>query len=275
MVPNVGNAFGLSQLASLNPAQIDRTARFILEVLATKPLDYTLPNAWSGLTPSPDHVSWEDYFARRPIFNALAVAYLVDSPTGPLSQNSDPSIGLVYRDGEVAIYRDERAMPRAYTIDAARLVGSLDEAISAMRTAEFEPRRQAVVETSSTTIPSAISSNSQGRITPLLITTFGSTRVDIDLAGATTGLAILADAYYPGWTAEVDGQPRDLHVVNGVFRGVLVGPGDKLLTFRFAPPGLLELLILSLLAWAFSITLVLVRVTITWLAWPRARVSQG
>jgi hypothetical protein len=262
MVPNVGNAFGLSQLASLNPVQVDRSARFILEALATKPLDYTLPNAWSGLTPSPAHVSWEDYLARRSIYNALAVAFLVDSPSGPLSQINDASIRLVYRD-EVAIYRDERAMPRAYAIDAAQLVGSLDEAIAAMRAAEFEPHRQAVVEAPSTTIPAAISGNSRGGITPLSITAFGSTRVDVDLAGGTYGLAVLSDAYYPGWTAEVDGQSRDIHIVNGVFRGVLVRPGDKLLTFHFMPPGLLELLILSLLAWAFSITLVLVPLTIT------------
>jgi uncharacterized membrane protein YfhO len=90
-----------------------------------------------------------------------------------------------------------------------------------------------------------------------VITAFGSTRVDVDLAGVTNGLAVLADAQYPGWTAEVDGQQRDIHIVNGVFRGVLVRPGDKLLTFRFAPPALLELLILSLLAWVFSLILVL------------------
>jgi uncharacterized membrane protein YfhO len=104
-----------------------------------------------------------------------------------------------------------------------------------------------VVEASSTAVPAAISSNARGKITPLSITAFGSTRVDVDLAGVTAGLAVLADAYYPGWKAEVDGQPRDIHIVNGVFRGVLVRPGDKLLTFRFAPPGLLKLLILPLL----------------------------
>jgi hypothetical protein len=145
-------------------------------------------------------------------------------------------------------------MPRAYTIDAARLVGSLDEAIAAMLTAEFEPHRQAVVEAPSTTIPPSLSGNAQGRISPLFITSFGSTRVDVDLAGVSNGLAVLVDAQYPGWTAEIDGQSRHIYVVNGLFRGVLVRPGDKLLTFRFAPPGLPELLILSLLVWAFSIT---------------------
>src|SRR5262249_12770615 len=193
MVPNVGSAFALTQLASLNPVQIDRTARFILEVLATKPLDYTLPNAWPGIEPSPAYLSWDDYFARRPIYNSLAVAYLVDTRTGPLSQIRDASISLVYDEEGVAVYRDEQAMPRAYTIDAARLVGSLDEAIAAMHAAEFDPRRQAVVEAPS--IPAAISGNSQGKITPLSITAFGSTRVDVDLAGSSYGLAVLADAY--------------------------------------------------------------------------------
>ncbi|MBK6647398.1 MAG: hypothetical protein IPG44_16895 [Anaerolineales bacterium] len=46
MIPNVGNAFGLSELTSLNPLQVDRTAKIIFNLLSMKELDYTTPNAW-------------------------------------------------------------------------------------------------------------------------------------------------------------------------------------------------------------------------------------
>jgi len=255
MEPNVGNAFALSELASRNPLQIDRTARVILDLLATEKLDYTIPNMWPGMTHAPGPLSWAEYLTRRPIYNALAVTYLVDAPSGPLSKNEDRSIELVYGDGNVAIYRDHLAMPRAYLINAVRPVGNFDEALTAMRDPQFEPHTQAIVEALPAELPATITGNSHGRIIGLPIVYFGSTRIDIDLGSRNEGLVVLADAYDVGWNAEIDGQPRSVFAVNGALRGVLIGPEDKTLTFRFSPPGFYPSLILALLAFVLSIAL--------------------
>jgi hypothetical protein len=51
------------------------------------------------------------------------------------------------------------------------------------------------------------------------------------------GRALLAssETAYPGWQAEVDGKPRKLEVVNHVFRGVILEPGETNLKMEFRP----------------------------------------
>jgi hypothetical protein len=64
---------------------------------------------------------------------------------------------------------------------------------------------------------------------------------------------IVAEAYFPGWRAFVDGRPRPLEPVEGIFRGVSVVPGDRRLLFRYDPPlfaaGLLVSLLTGLFLW--------------------------
>lgn len=258
MTPDVGNAFGLSELASLNPLQIDRTARIILDLLSTKKLDYTAPTSWPGVSSNIYYPSWEDYFARRSNYNAFAVEYLVDSPNGPLSRINDASIKPVYRDSNVTIYRDLLAMPRAYVINAARPIKDFDKVLLLMKDSKIDPRTQAVVEAFPYELPTEITQRSVGQVNRLAINYFGSTRVEIALNSDAEGLAVLADAYYPGWKAEIDGKPQRIFIVNGVLRGVVVEPGDKVLTFSYMPRRFPLILIVAVLSLLFSLYSVLV-----------------
>ena len=52
---------------------------------------------------------------------------------------------------------------------------------------------------------------------------------------ASAGLLVVSDAYYPGWTATVDGEPVEIHRTNIAFRGVLVAPGDHVVEMRYRP----------------------------------------
>lgn len=253
MTPNVSNAFGLSQLNSNNPLQINRTARIIFELLAERKLSYITPNGWWGMAPEgSEFPTWDDYFARRSVYNAFAVEYLVDSPTGPLSMIKDAAIKPVYSDSNVTVYRDLLAMPRAYVINAVKPVKDFDKALAIMQDSTFDPRVQAVVEAWRYEMPAEITKRSKGQINGLTINYFGSTRIEIALNSSSEGLAVLADAYYPGWKAEVDGQPRTIYIVNGVLRGVVVGPEDKVLIFYYSPRGLSFLFVLAMLAFLVS-----------------------
>jgi uncharacterized membrane protein YfhO len=46
---------------------------------------------------------------------------------------------------------------------------------------------------------------------------------------------VLTDTYFPGWQAEVDGKPADIHRVDYLFRGVRVPPGAANVTFSYQP----------------------------------------
>ena len=63
-----------------------------------------------------------------------------------------------------------------------------------------------------------------------------SNRVVVHIAEATRpGVLVLADMWYPGWEATVDGNSTPVLAVDGVFRGVEVGQGAREVVFKYSP----------------------------------------
>src|SRR5262249_55330021 len=62
-------------------------------------------------------------------------------------------------------------------------------------------------------------------------------RVTLDLDMATPGLLVLADLWYEGWHATLDGQPVPVLRVNHALRGVVVPAGKGKLVFDYLPGG--------------------------------------
>lgn len=73
----------------------------------------------------------------------------------------------------------------------------------------------------------------------------GNTYVRVDVELTRPGLLILADAYYPGWTAYIDSTPTPILAVDGMFRGVEVGKGSHSVEFVYEPRSVRLGLILS------------------------------
>jgi hypothetical protein len=49
------------------------------------------------------------------------------------------------------------------------------------------------------------------------------------------GVAVLADQWYPGWTATLDGRDVPILRVDAALRGVVIGPGPHRIDFRYRP----------------------------------------
>ncbi len=62
------------------------------------------------------------------------------------------------------------------------------------------------------------------------------------------GYLFTSDAYYPGWTADLDGRPTRLFRANLAFRAIYVPAGDHLVTYRFVPRSVRIGVIISCLA---------------------------
>jgi len=60
-------------------------------------------------------------------------------------------------------------------------------------------------------------------------------RVTIDVADTRPGVLVLADTWYPGWKATVDGTKTPVFPVDGISRGVLIGEGAHEVEFYYAP----------------------------------------
>lgn len=67
------------------------------------------------------------------------------------------------------------------------------------------------------------------------VTEESHTRVAIKTESVAAGLLVLADAYYPGWTALIDDTPVEVWPLDTAFRAVAVPAGSHQVVFTFAP----------------------------------------
>lgn len=63
----------------------------------------------------------------------------------------------------------------------------------------------------------------------------GGNVVRAEVEGARLGMLVLADAWYPGWKATVDGTPTPILPVDGIFRGVPLSLGAREVVFTYEP----------------------------------------
>jgi uncharacterized membrane protein YfhO len=67
------------------------------------------------------------------------------------------------------------------------------------------------------------------------IVEYGPSRVLVEVDSATDGFLVLADLYYPGWRAAVDGQSQKVYKADYAFRAVEISEGQHVVEFVFDP----------------------------------------
>ena len=80
-------------------------------------------------------------------------------------------------------------------------------------------------------------------------------RIEAELAAP--GVVVIADTYYPGWTATVDGEPVAVFPADLLFRAVPVPAGRHTIELRYAPASFRWGITLCLLALGVCVALVL------------------
>jgi hypothetical protein len=81
--------------------------------------------------------------------------------------------------------------------------------------------------------------------------------VEIEATLARPGLVVLADAYYPGWRATVDGAPAEIVATNHLFRGVVAPAGTHRLRLEYRPASFVAGAIASVAGWLLIAVLAL------------------
>jgi hypothetical protein len=134
-------------------------------------------------------------------------------------------------DGPTRVYRMEFPLPRAYLVWNATVVDSAAAALQATLDPAFDPGSTAVLEQPLKHTLSAPSSGQQ-RVTTSVP---DPQHVHIQVSAPSDGLLVISEPYYPGWQADVDGQPASLQRANYALEALSVPSGEHVVSLRYDP----------------------------------------
>lgn len=160
---------------------------------------------------------------------------LADSPDRDLPNLSPGQFELIY-DGEVEIYRNNHALPRAFVVHRVEIVSEIEEAIARMKEDRFDPSRLAVIEADMP--PEELAALAEGIATGssnVEITEYRDNQVKLQVETESPGLLVLGDTYYPGWKAYVDGEKTPIYPTDVALRSVYLEPGEHEVKFVYSP----------------------------------------
>jgi hypothetical protein len=252
LIPNMAVRWSLYDARSYDLPVDDRyDALWRRAILDGNPTDH--PTSGARLTPT-----------ALPALRLLSVTDIVQDPDEPPFR--DTSFPLAYDRGDLRIYENAEALPRAGVVDAQRVVRGDDAQLDAVLDSDFDGRRTVVT---GTPLPGLRAAPGRGSPGSARIVAYAPERVLIDATARRPSELVLTDLHYRGWKVELDGRSTDLHRVDYLLRGVTLPPGRHRVEFRYEPPS-------WRLGWLVSLVAILALLTAI-VAGPsfRRRVSPG
>jgi hypothetical protein len=166
----------------------------------------------------------EDGRIRAPgILDMLGVRYFIFRGTPP------PQARTLMQQDDYWVVENEGALPRAYIPQRVEALADEGLALKRMAADDFEPRRVAYVAERL-----ELPDDCQG--TAEIVDEVPCT-VAVAAEMRTAGLVVLADQWYEGWRAELDGRDVPIVNVNHALRGVVLPAGKSRVDFHYEPPG--------------------------------------
>jgi hypothetical protein len=169
---------------------------------------------------------------------------LMDGRTGAHAALTVPADGDLQRvhSGDVKVYRNLQALPRAFLVGQAQMMADDAAAIEAMADPQWDPAASAVLlrsEAAAAGLLDTLDSLSPG-VSPgtVRIERYEPEYVELLVDGTAPGLLVLSDTWDEGWQARVDGRRVPMLRTNGLFRSVLLDAGNHRVEFIYWPQAL-------------------------------------
>ncbi len=143
-------------------------------------------------------------------------------------------------DGPVRVYRYWQEHPRVWLAGTVWTIEDPTDQLEAVKERGFDPHADAVVDGPVQRFPT------RPPVGTATIAAESNLRVEVITRCSQPALLVLADAWYPGWTVTVNGQPQRLLRANGVNRAVTVPAGECRVEFRYRPSSWRTGLVLAL-----------------------------
>jgi hypothetical protein len=174
-----------------------------------------------------------------PLYDLFGASMQVVSPTVGLHANQ-PKWALEGTQGQLAIYRNRNALPRAFLVHESRVESDREDISIVIWRQDIDVRHTVVLESGE-----AVQSALRGTAEPGLddtpssefarVTRYTPNAVDIRVKADAPGWLVLTDAWYGGWEATVDGREAEVLPANYAFRAVRVEAGEQTVSMQFRP----------------------------------------
>jgi hypothetical protein len=159
--------------------------------------------------------------------DALGVRWFVVPPDAGAPR---PDAELRYAGRDARVYENARALPRVVLVSAARCVA--EEESRALIRAGIAWRDEVVLTGGCEGASPGTRDISAGSVS---IRDYAAQRVSIDVSASAPAYLVLFDAWFPGWTARVDGVDVRLFRADHAFRAVWVPAGRHAVDFHYRP----------------------------------------
>ncbi len=194
----------------------------------------------------------------HPLLDLLGVRYLLATTelrhAGPLTGPRLHGPG-----GTFVVHERPSALPRAFVVPELRVLPDEDAVTAAVVDPAFAPRQAAFVAAGQPG-GAPFRGEATAALRTVRFTHDRPNRVELQIGDGPEGVLVLADAWLPGWTAQLaDGTALPILRADAGLRALRLPPGSQRVTFRYRAPGLVPGLLLSALA-------LLALLTLPWLA---------
>jgi hypothetical protein len=157
---------------------------------------------------------------------------LLGTAVSAIVRHTIPVIGI--RAGRAFIHPNNRALPRVrlgghpiYATDQAEAIAAI-----ARLTVTDELRDYLIVEDPTRPLPSGAKVTGSARIVHEI-----PERLQVETASAAPAYLVVSDAFDPGWSVTVDGQPAPIYPAYCAFRAVFLPAGNHSVVFEYRPAG--------------------------------------
>ena len=178
---------------------------------------------------------WNARGVKWPLMDLAAVRFLLVDKTldVPLAPAVRPALRLVDGDDGIRVYENPAALPRAYYVPQIEVVPQAAVRLWWLAARMGDRRRLALVDAAPASGFLGVSGNQT--IADARFVVDEPEHVVLAVDAPQRGFVFLADQYFPGWSATVNGRPVPILAANHAFRLVEVPGGAATVEFRYRP----------------------------------------
>jgi hypothetical protein len=167
-----------------------------------------------------------------------------------ISSQPLPDATPVYSSGDVRLYANPYALPRAWIVYRARAFSDPDRLLAELTRPTFDPTSQVLLSASDSPSFPDPQSPGQNLQSTVRLLRYSPNQVTISAVLSQPAYLVLAQTFYPGWQVRVDGLPSRIWLANYTFCAVHLAGGEHQIEFTYRPLSFYAGLAVSGLTWA-------------------------